>query len=106
MGVRYGRMFRGRELREYLHDSWRMFVATASSQVYVRGSMVILGFFATDVVLGQFATVHRIAGVLMTLVAPLAQAVFPHAAQLWTENRTAYFRLQRRLVGITIVVFV
>ncbi len=100
LGVRYEAPLRGSELRSFLTDSWRMFVASAAGNVYVRGSMVVLGFFAGDVALGHFALVQKISSLLTGLVSPLSQAVFPHAAQVWKADRAAFRRLQRRLIGV------
>lgn len=87
------------EDRALFADSKRVFLASLAGQVYLRGTMFVLGLFVGEVELGRFAVAHRLAGLFTTVASPVIQSVYPHICALWDTARDSVRGWYVRLTG-------
>lgn len=88
---------------ESLRDGWRLFFLRLSSSVYSMSNTIILGFLASPLVVSFYAGPDRISRILISLMFPLVQAIYPRISNLAQDDAQAAARIARMT---TITLFV
>jgi PST family polysaccharide transporter len=102
LGIRY-RIVRDRShYAPVWSEATKVFTSALSSQVYGRGTLLVLGSMVSATALGHFAVAHRIVGLISSLVAPLTESFYPHICRLWRDRPSALIRERRRLLLMTL----
>lgn len=84
--------------REELRQSFPLFLSTASTSVYTQLVVIVLGFYCTTEIVGQYASADRIMRALCFLLyTPLCQVFFPKISSLATDARTSALALFRQV---------
>ncbi|PLR83137.1 flippase [Bacillus canaveralius] len=87
------------EILFQLKEGRDIFISTIMTSLYTTSNTFILGFFASNTVVGYFSSAERVIRALTSVVAPLVQTVYPflskalHESQqrgLWILNRLFY----------------
>ena len=90
----------------YLKDGWYIFTSKFAVEFYTSINIIILGFFASPMVVGYYAVSIKIIHALGSLLDPLTRTVYPYLVSLYqTSNRTFIARNQQLAVVIFIIMF-
>jgi len=82
-----------------LKEGWVLFLSKASVSLYTVGNAFILGLLTGPVAVGYYSAAERIVKGSLSLVSPLAQAVYPRFNKLAAESKElALFWGQRMLL--------
>ena len=96
------------DVRQALKRSLPLFVSTAASSVYTQLFVVVLAFFCTEEVIGQYSAAERLMRALcFGIFGPLNQAYFPRISAAAVDDRREarrLFRQVRLLISIAMVI--
>lgn len=85
------------EIRESLRGSLHMFLATASTSLYLHTNIFVLGLMAGERSVAYYSLGNRLVIAIQSLAAPVTQAVFPRASLLFSTDPAAGWRLVGRV---------
>lgn len=99
LGVRFVPVQPASVFRAAFGEASKAFVSRLAAQVYVRGSLPLLGSLASAEQVGIYSIVQRI-GALITavVVQPLAQSLYPQLCRQWEEDPLLLASARRKLV--------
>ena len=80
------------QMRFYLADGWYIFTSRIAVELYMTSNVVILGFFASDRVVGHYAIVEKSIRAIARLLDPLTRTVYPWLARLHKESLSDFYR--------------
>lgn len=85
------------DIIEALREGWHTFISTAAISLYTTTNSVVLGFMAGNVAVGYFGVADKIRNVAQAPLAPLANAIYPRVAALFSEDSNKAFALVRKM---------
>lgn len=95
-----------RDLKVAVADGWQVFVSLASNSLFGNTNIFILGLFASNAVVGQFAVAEKIVRAVIGLSTPIGTAMFPLVSSLFHQSHSAAMRFLRRVaLGGSILFF-
>jgi PST family polysaccharide transporter len=86
------------DLRTQLREGFSLFVSQAAVKAYTSGNTFILGMFTNMEVAGYYSAAERVVQMILGLLGPVSQAVYPRAAQLAASSRQAALELTRKMM--------
>jgi PST family polysaccharide transporter len=95
--------------REQLRAGWYVFVSGVSINLYTTTNTFILGFFASDAIVGFFAAGEKIIRALVGLFVPFFDVVYPYVSRTASISREKTLGILRKIfrlsMGIQILLF-
>lgn len=85
-----------------LKNGWRYFAANISTCIYRNSNLVILGFWASPVIIGYYSIADKIFFALRQLVQTAFQSIYPHVCRLAGESHE---KLKVFFKKVTVLVF-
>ena len=64
-------------MKNYLMDSWDIFLSTLSMSFYREANIIILGLTTNYAMVGQYAAIEKVIKAMQSFIDPLAKALFP-----------------------------
>ena len=90
----------------YLKDGWYIFTSKFAVEFYTSANIIILGFFATPLVIGYYAVSIKIIHALGSLLDPLTRTVYPYLVKLHQHsNENFVTRNQQLSLVIFLIMF-
>lgn len=83
-------------------ESWKVFVSTLSINVYNQGSVLILGLFTNNTIVGYFGIAQKIVHAVTGLSQPFAQAIYPYLCKLFIKDVVKYTAIVNKLKAASI----
>jgi polysaccharide transporter, PST family len=80
---------------QLLREGLQLFVFRISISVYAMSNTIILGFVSSTASVGFYAGAERISRIVNSMIFPIAQATFPRATALVTDDSHAAARFAR-----------
>jgi len=90
-GVRFSVQSQDRYLY-YLKDAWYIFTSRVGVQLYQSVNIIILGFFASNAIVGYYSIVEKIVRAGGSIIASLPQAIYPYLAKLYKESVPTFYK--------------
>ena len=81
-----------------LREGFSLFVSQAAVGAYTSGNTFILGMFANVTIAGYYSAAERVVQMVLGLLGPVSQAVYPRAIQLAASSRDAALQLTRKMM--------
>jgi PST family polysaccharide transporter len=100
-GVCFVRQSRER-LLFYLKDAWYIFTSRMAVQFYQSINIIILGFFASNTVVGYYSVVEKIVRALGNIMSSLTRALYPYLGKLYHESVALFYR---RNIELAVLIF-
>jgi len=86
------------DLQTQLREGFSLFVSQAAVRAYTSGNTFILGMFTNMTVAGYYSAAERVVQMVLGLLGPVMQAVYPRASQLAASSRDAALQLTRKMM--------
>ena len=80
------------KLWHYLVDGWYIFTSRIAVELYSSANIIILGFFASNAVVGYYAIVEKIIHAMGNVLEPLTRAVYPYLAKLYRDSSELFYK--------------
>ncbi|PLR90779.1 flippase [Bacillus sp. T33-2] len=86
-----------------LKGGWDIFVSNIVTSLYTTSNTFILGFFASNTVVGYYSSAERVIKALSSVIAPLIQTVYPFLSKALQESREKTLSIINKIfISITI----
>ncbi len=86
-----------REIGEQLKEGWNVFISMISISLITTSNTFILGFFATNEVVGYFSAGEKIVNLSYRAFNPILVAVYPHIAKIADATKDIAIKKLRKL---------
>lgn len=88
-----------------MKEGWDIFLSNMFSSLYTTSNTVILGFLASNTVVGYFSAADKIIKACSSVISPIIQAVYPHISNLIEKSKEETLVLIRKIgIYITCVI--
>ena len=85
------------QIKYYLKDGWYIFTSRIAVELYVTSNVIILGFFASDAIVGYYSIVEKIVRAIGSMLEPLTRTVFPYLAKVYESSHEMFFKRNKQL---------
>lgn len=85
----------------YLKDGWYIFTSKFAVEFYTTANIIILGFFATPLVIGYYAVSVKIIHAIGSLLEPLTRTVYPYLVNVYKDSNENFI-LRNKQLGVVI----
>ncbi|MDG4657615.1 flippase [Ectobacillus antri] len=86
-----------------LKSGWHIFVSNIMTSLYTTSNVFILGFFASNTIVGYYSSAEKVVKAVLSIITPLVQTVYPHLSRALQESRTAAIALLRKVFWLVTV---
>jgi len=86
------------DVKTQLREGFSLFVSQAAVKAYTSGNTFILGMFTNMTMAGYYSAAERVVQMVLALLGPVTQAVYPRASQLAASSRQAALQLTRKML--------
>ena len=94
------------EILFYLKDGWYIFTSKIAVEFYSTTSTVLVGFFATPMVLAYYALSVKIMAAIGNLFDPITRAVYPYLVGLYQSSNQDFITRNKQLAVVILLVMV
>ena len=88
----------------YLKDGWYIFTSKFAVEFYTTANIIILGFFASPMVIGYYAVSIKIIHALGSLLDPLTRTVYPYLVNVYQSSNNNFIVKNKQLSGVIFVI--
>ncbi len=81
----------------YLKDGWYIFTSRIAVELYMTSNVIILGFFVSNSVVGQYAVAEKTIRAIGRLLDPVTRTLYPYLAKRYHESKEDFYRKNRWL---------
>ena len=81
-----------KQIKFYLKDGWYIFTSRIAVELYITSNVIILGFFASNAIVGYYSIVEKIVRAIGSMLEPLTRAVFPYLAKVYESSHGMFFK--------------
>ncbi|WP_143959322.1 oligosaccharide flippase family protein [Litoribacter populi] len=92
-----------RQIYQSLSNNILLFLSSFISHIAVNGGLIILSFYATAEILGNFSLAERVTMVLRIFPALVIQAIYPNASRLMQQGAEEVVVFVRKIYGLAIL---
>jgi PST family polysaccharide transporter len=86
-----------------LKEGWDIFISNLATSLYTTSNIFILGFFASNTIVGYYSSAEKIVKAVSSLIAPLIQTVYPFLSKALKESKEhAISIINKILILITV----
>ena len=87
-----------------LKEGWDIFVSNMVTSLYTTSNVFILGFFASNTIVGYFSSAEKIVKAASSVISPLTQTIYPYLSQALLESKErAMSILNRVFILVTVI---
>ena len=90
----------------YLKDAWYIFTSRVGVQLYQSVNIIILGFFASNAIVGYYSIVEKIVRAGGSIIASLPQAIYPYLAKLYKESVSMFYKRNTQVSLALLVIMI
>ncbi|EKN71343.1 polysaccharide biosynthesis protein [Neobacillus bataviensis LMG 21833] len=91
-------------IKYQLKEGWDIFVSNLVTSLYTTSNTFILGFFASNTVVGYYSSAEKVVKAISSVVGPLIQAVYPFLSKALHESKHAALNMINKIfLVITLV---
>jgi len=88
----------------YLRDGWYIFTSKFAVEFYTTINIIILGFFATPLVVGYYAVSIKIIHALGSLLDPLTRTVYPYLISVYQKSNENFIAKNQQLALVIFII--
>jgi PST family polysaccharide transporter len=70
-----------------LKEGWHIFVSNIVTSLYTTSNTFILGFFASNTVVGYYSSAEKVVKAILSVITPLVQTLYPFLSRALQESR-------------------
>lgn len=92
------------QIVHHLKAGWDIFISNLATSLYTVGNVFILSFFASNKIVGYYASAERIVKAISSIIAPIIQTVYPYISRTLQESKEkAILVINKIFILITVV---
>ncbi len=74
-------------VKHQLEEGWHVFISTVAVSLYTISGTFILGFFASNTIVGYFSVAYRIISIANGFLNPISQSIYPYISSLAIKSK-------------------
>jgi len=91
-------------LKYYLYGGWHIFTSNISVTLYTTTTIVLLGFFTNNTIVGYYSIADKLIGGIKQLITPISQTLYPFISRKSNESKEAVLLIIRKVAFISILI--
>jgi len=88
------------QITHELREGWHIFISTSAVSIYTTSNTVILGFFASNTIVGYYSAAEKVIRSSQRLLTPISQTIYPHISKLVADSRVKAVEFIRKTLFI------
>ena len=84
------------DIRYQLNEGWHVFISTVAISLYTISNTFILGFFASNTIVGYYSVADRIIKMASGLLGPISQSIYPYISSLATRIKKRHHQFYKK----------
>ncbi len=88
------------DIKNQLSEGWHVFISTVAISLYTISNTFILGFFASNTIVGYFSVANRIITIATGLLGPISQSIYPHISSLAMKSKEDAIKFIKKITII------
>jgi PST family polysaccharide transporter len=89
-----------KDIKYQMKEGWHIFVSTVAISFYTTSNTFILGFFASNTIVGYYSVAEKIVLMVVGLLNPVSQSIYPYVSSLATKSKEAAVNFIKKLTLI------
>ncbi|MEK3992221.1 flippase [Robertmurraya sp. FSL R5-0851] len=90
------------DIKNQLKEGWHIFVSNVVTSLYTTSNIFILGFFASNTIVGYYSSAEKVVKAVSSVISPLVQTIYPYLSKALQESRErALWILNKMFIIIT-----
>lgn len=90
-------------LRYHLYEGWYIFTSNISVTLYTTTTIVLLGFFTNNAIVGYYSIADKLIGGIKQLIAPISQTLYPFISRKANESKEVVLNIIKKIAYIAIL---
>jgi PST family polysaccharide transporter len=90
----------------HLKDSWYIFTSKIAVELYSTSSTILVGFFATPLIIGYYAVTVKIMAALGNLFDPITRTVYPYLVGVYQSSNENFITRNRQLSLVILLIMI
>lgn len=91
------------DIKNQLKEGWHIFVSNVVTSLYTTSNIFILGFFASNTIVGYYSSAEKVVKAVSSVISPLVQTIYPYLSKALQESRErALWILNKMFIIITV----
>ena len=87
-----------------LKEGWPIFVSNIMTSIYTISNTFILGFIASDKVVGYYSSAEKVVRAVASIISPIVQTIYPYLSKALQESKDkAMWILNKVFILVTVV---
>lgn len=92
------------DIKHQLKEGWDIFVSNLVTSLYTTSNIFILGFFASNTIVGYYSSAEKVVKAIASVVGPLIQTVYPFLAKALNESKQAALNMINKIFYLISIV--
>lgn len=89
-------------LKYHLYTGWHIFISNISVTLYTTTTIVLLGFFTNNTIVGYYSIADKLISGIKQLIAPISQTLYPFISRKAEESKEAVLVIIKKITLISI----
>ena len=89
-------------LRYHLYEGWHIFTSNISVTLYTTTTIVLLGFFTNNTIVGYYSIADKLIGGVKQLIAPISQTLYPYISRKANESKEVVLNIIKKIAYVAI----
>lgn len=91
------------DIKYQLKEGWHIFVSNVVTSLYTTSNIFILGFFASNTIVGYYSSAEKVIKAVSSVISPLVQTIYPYLSKALQESKeVALLILNKMFIIITV----
>lgn len=94
-------------IKKEIQEGWYIFTSNLSNIIYTNSNIIILGFFASNLVVGYYSIAEKVINAIKQILIVFSQAVYPKICRLSLEGHLSIVSFIKKMVlPFTLSIFI
>jgi polysaccharide transporter, PST family len=89
-------------LKQHLFQGWHIFISNISVTLYTTTTIVLLGFFTNNTIVGYYSIADKLIGGIKQLIAPISQTLYPFISRKAVESKEVVVAIIKKITYVSV----
>jgi polysaccharide transporter, PST family len=89
-------------LKQHLFQGWHIFISNISVTLYTTTTIVLLGFFTNNTIVGYYSIADKLIGGIKQLIAPISQTLYPFISRKAEESKEVVVAIIKKITYVSV----
>ena len=89
-------------LKYHLYNGWHIFISNISVTLYTTTTIVLLGFFTNNTIVGYYSIADKLISGIKQLIAPISQTLYPFISRKAEESKELVLGIIKKITYVSV----